>query len=60
MRLILESLKSLVLASSFCDGQLLYYKILHIVTILGKSGHNEDGYIKLQKSFFSWLFCGYL
>jgi hypothetical protein len=24
------------------------------------SGHNEDGYRKLQKSFFIWLFCDYL
>jgi hypothetical protein len=27
---------------------------------LSKSGHNVDGYRKLQKSFFSWLFCDYL
>jgi hypothetical protein len=27
---------------------------------LAKSGHNEDGYRKLQKSFFIWLFCDYL
>jgi hypothetical protein len=26
---------------------------------LAKSGYNEDGYIKLQKSFFSWLFYDY-
>jgi hypothetical protein len=35
MQLVLESFKSLVLASSFfafCDGQLLYYKNRHIVT----------------------------
>jgi hypothetical protein len=43
---------------TFWDGQLLYYKICHIVT--AKSGHNEDGYRKLQKSFFIWLFCDYL
>jgi hypothetical protein len=24
------------------------------------TGHNEDGYRKLQKSFFNWLFCEYL
>jgi hypothetical protein len=34
----------------------------HIVAILwlAKSGHNEDGCRKLQKSFFIWLFCDYL
>jgi hypothetical protein len=63
MRLVLESFKYLVLTSSFwdflwrptlillnpsyCDGTILW---------LTKSGHNEDGYRKLQKSFFSWLF----
>jgi hypothetical protein len=47
---------------TFCEGQFLYYKIRHIVTILylAKSGHNENGYRKIQKSFFSWLFCDFL
>jgi hypothetical protein len=22
-----------------------------------KSGHNEDGYVKLQTSFINWLYC---
>jgi hypothetical protein len=37
MRLVLESLKSLVLKLAvfftFCDGQLLYYKNRHTVTV---------------------------
>jgi hypothetical protein len=54
---------------SFCDFFLLFdtvsfyiAKTVTNVTILwlAKSDYNEDGYRKLQKSFFSWVFCDYL
>jgi hypothetical protein len=62
LRLFVTFFFFLWLVFTFWDGQLLYCKNHHMLTILwlAKSSHNEDGYRKLQKSFFIWLFCDYL
>jgi hypothetical protein len=58
MRLVLESIKSLVLASSYWDFSWRPAFILQNPSHF--DSHKCDGYRKLQKSFFSLLFCDYL